>query len=65
MDNFLDMGLENYVALEDITNKIPPNPIFDGLWRLYFDGACSRNGFEIGVIVRSSSSKMKTHAYKL
>ena len=31
MDNFLDMGVGNYVFLEDITNKRPANIISDGL----------------------------------
>lgn len=65
MDNFLDMGLKNYVVLEDITNKRPTNPISDGLWKLYFDGALSRNGSDIRVIIEIPNSKMKPHAYKL
>ena len=30
MDNFIYMGHENYVVLEDITNKKLTNPFFDG-----------------------------------
>lgn len=65
MDNFLDLGLGNYVILEDITNKRPTSPISEGLWKLYFDDACSRNGAGIGMIVEIPNSKMKPHAYKL
>lgn len=65
MDNFLGIGLGNYVFLEDIVNKRPVNPISDGLWKFYFDGAFSRHGSEIRVIIESPYSKMKPHAYKL
>lgn len=44
MDNFLELGLGNYAILEDITNKRLVGPISDGQWKLYFDGALSRNG---------------------
>jgi hypothetical protein len=44
MDNFLDLGLGNYVISEDITNKRSIGLISNGLWKLYFDGTCSRNG---------------------
>lgn len=64
MDNFLDMGLKNYSILKDITNKRLVNPIVDGFWKLYFDGACSKNGSRIGVIIEILNSKMKPHAYK-
>ena len=65
MDNFLDLGLGNYAILEYITNKRLVSPIFDGLWKLYFDGACSRNGAGIIVLIESPDSKMKPHSYRL
>ena len=65
MDNFLDMGLGNYVVLEDITNRRPTNQNSNRLWKLYFDGTFSRNGYGIEVIFENPSSKMKPRAYKL
>lgn len=65
MDNFLDFGFGNYVALEDITNKNPIGPIFQGLWILYFNGTYSKNGVGIKVLIESPNSRMKNHAYKL
>ena len=59
MDNFLDMGLGNYVVLEYITNRKPTDQIFDELWKLFFDGAYSKNGSGIGVIIESLNSKIK------
>ena len=59
------MGLGNYFVLKYITNKIPTNPIFDGLWKLYSDGSYSRNGSGIRVIIEITNSKIKHHAYKL
>lgn len=59
MDNFLNFGLE------DITNKNTIGPVFEGLWRLYFDSACSKNGANIRVLIESSNSRMKPHAYNI
>jgi hypothetical protein len=50
---------------EERMDKRPAGPIFDGLWKLYFDGACSRNGAGIEMIIEIPNSKMKPHAYKL
>ena len=65
MDNFLDMGLGNYVFLEDITNTKPTDQIFDGLWKIFFDGAFSKNGLGIETIIESPKSKIKPHAFEL
>ena len=65
MDNFLNLGLGNYVVLDDVTNLHRDNQIVDGLCNLYFDGSCSRNGFGIGVVIKGPDSKMHPHAYKL
>lgn len=65
MDNFLDFDIGNDDILEDITNRNPISLIYEGLWKLYFDGACSKNGADIGVLIESPNSIMKPHAYKL
>ena len=65
MDNFLDLGLGNYAILEYITNKNSIGPISEGLWRLYFDGACPKTRVDIGLIIESTKSRMKPHSYKL
>ena len=64
MDNFLDMGLGNYVVLEDVTNEKYSNQIIDGSWKVFFDGACSKNGLSIGVIMESPKSNIHPHAFK-
>ena len=65
MDNFLDMGLGNYFVLKDITNKKPTNQISNGLWKIFFDGACSKNRLGIGEIFEILNSKINPHAFKL
>lgn len=65
MDNFLDTGLGNYVVLQDVTNRRPTNEISNGIWKIYFDGACSKNGSGIGLIIEIPNAKINTHAYKL
>ena len=65
MDNFSYMGLGNYVILKDITNEKSIDQIIDGLWKLYFNGACSKNGSGIEVVVESPHSKIYPHSFKL
>ena len=65
MDNFLDMGLGNYVVLEGITNKESIDQIFDGPWKLFFDGAFSKNGSSIVAIIEIHDSKIHPHGYNL
>ena len=56
MDNILDMGLGNYVFLEDNTNTKYTNQIYARSWKLFFDGVC--------VIIESSNFKVHPHAFK-
>ena len=65
MDNFLDLGLGNYTILDDVTNVNTCDQIVHGLWRLYFDGSCSRNGSDIGVVIEGLDSKVHSHTFKL
>ena len=63
MDNFLDMGFGNYDVLQDINNVKSIDQIINGSWKLYFDGACSKNGLGIGVAIESPDSKIHSHAF--
>lgn len=65
MHNVLDLGLGNYAILEDITNKRLVGPISDELWKLYFNGAYSKNRASSRVIIESTKSEMKPHSYRL
>lgn len=65
MDIFLNIDLGNYVVLEDITNKESIDQINNGSWKLFLDGACTKNGLGIGVIIESTESKIHPHDFKL
>lgn len=41
--------------------KIDPS----GLWTLYFDGACNRQGSGAGILLKSPGGKELPHAFKL
>ena len=42
-----------------------PNPIFKQLWKLYFNGSSSREGFGEGVVLISPTDHVITLSYKL
>ena len=65
MDNFLYMGLGNYVVLEYITNDESTEQIIDGSWKLFFEVSCFKNGLGIDVLIEISKSKIYPHAFKL
>ena len=47
----------------NLTNE--PNPISNQLWKLYFDGSSSREGFGAGVVLISPTDQVITLSYKL
>ena len=65
MDNFLDLGLENYVVLDEILHDTMDNQVIDGSWKMYFDGSCSKNGYGIGIVIESPDAKIYAHSFKL
>ena len=64
MDNFLDLGLWNYVVLDDVTNVNTDDNIVDGLQRLYFDDSCSRSVPSIAMVIEGPDSKLHPHTFK-
>ena len=65
MDNFLDLGIENYTFLDEVPNVATNDQVIDGLWKMYFDGSYSKNGFGIGIVIESHDAKMYPHDFKL
>lgn len=65
MDNFLNLGIGNYFVPDKITNVVTEDRMVDGLWKIYFDGSCSKSGSSIWVVIEDHDTKMHPHAFKL
>jgi hypothetical protein len=52
MEDYIDIGIENYAildmehneSLEKIQDMENQESLFEGYWRISFDGSCSRSG---------------------
>jgi hypothetical protein len=55
MQNYIDVGIGNYVVfnMEQI-NYVKPmtNDTFQGFWKMSFDGACSKSGIGVGIVLK-------------
>ena len=47
-ESFLDFGLGSYVVLEE---ENPISHTDESLWKMYFDGSCSKNGVGVGIVL--------------
>jgi hypothetical protein len=68
MQNYIDVGIGNYVVLniEKVNSpKQDEDNIFQGFWKISFDGACSKSSIKVGVVFKSPQSYIYPHAIRL
>jgi hypothetical protein len=68
MQNYVDVGIGNYVVF-NIEQLIPPKQdeesSFQGVWKMLFNGACSKSRFGADIVFKSPQSILYTHAIRL
>jgi hypothetical protein len=73
MVDYIDVGIGNYVILDmekiEILDKIQDmknqEQLFEGYWRMSFNGACSSSKSGVGIVLVSPGNIMHPHAIKL
>jgi ribonuclease HI len=73
MEDYIDDGIGNYVILDmehnEILEKVQDMEnqecMFEGYWRMSFDGACSNSGSGVGIVLMSPSKIVHPHAIRL
>ena len=73
MEYYIDDGIENYVILdmahnerlEQVQGAGNQDFLFEGYWRMSFDGACSKSGNGVGIVLLSPSKTLHPHDVRL
>jgi ribonuclease HI len=73
MEDYIDVGIGNYVILDMEHNEILEQVqdmenqecLFEGYWRMSFDGACSNSGNGVGIVLMSPNKVVHPHAIRL
>jgi hypothetical protein len=73
MEDYIDAGIENYAILDmeqtEILEKIQgmenQENLFEGYWRMSFDGACSSFGSGVGIVLVSPGKIVHPHVIRL
>jgi hypothetical protein len=73
MEDYIDVRIGNYVILDIDHNKIldefqdaeNQECLFKGYWKMSFDGACSRYGNGVGIVLMIPSNIMHPHAIRM
>jgi hypothetical protein len=73
MEDYIDVGIGNYDILHIEHNKILEQVqymenqecMFEGYWRISFDGYCSNSRSGLGIILMSPSKVVHPHAIRL
>jgi hypothetical protein len=73
MEDYIDAGIRNYVVLDmeqtEILEKIQgmenQDHLFEGFWRMSFDGAYSSSESGVGIFLVSPGNIVHPHAIKL
>jgi ribonuclease HI len=73
MEDYIDVGIGNYVILDMEHNEIleqvqglgNQDCLFEGYWRMSFDGACSKSGNGVGIVLLSPNKTMHPHVVRL
>jgi ribonuclease HI len=73
MEYYTDVGIRNYVildiehneSLEQVQDLEGPKCLFEGYWRMPFDGACSKFGNGVGINIINLDNMMYPHAIRL
>jgi hypothetical protein len=73
MKDYMDVGIGNYAILDMEQNEILERVqglgskefFFEGYWRISFNGACSKFGNRVGIVLLSPNNTMHPHAVRL
>jgi hypothetical protein len=73
MEDYIDAGIENYAildmgqkeSLEQFQDLEVPECVFEGYWRMSFDGACSKLGNRVGIVLVSPDKTTHPHTVRL
>jgi hypothetical protein len=73
MENHIDDKIGNYVILDMEHNEILEKVqglgnqecLFEGYWRMSFDGACSKYGNGVGIVLLIPNKTMHSHAIRM
>jgi hypothetical protein len=73
MEYYIDSGIRNYVILdmehnesiEQVQGIRDQDCLFEGYWRMSFDGACSKSGNRVGIVLLSPNKTMHHHSIRL
>jgi ribonuclease HI len=73
MEDYIDVGIGNYSildmehieSLEKFQYMENQEHLFEGYWRMSFDGACSSSRSGVGIVLMSPGNIMHPHAIKL
>ena len=73
MEDYVDIKIRNYAILdleknknlERVQNLEVPECVFEGYWRMSFDGASSKSGNEVGIVLVIPDKTMHPHAIRL
>jgi hypothetical protein len=73
MEDYIDVSIINYAILdleknknlERVQNLEVPECVFEGYWRMSFDGESSKSGNKVGIVLVSPDKTTQPHAIRL